>query len=132
MMPGMTTPTIDAADIVHRYWAAANARDWDAFGALLAPDMVYEIPQTRERVQGRAAYLRFNVEYPGDWQAVPHRIVGTGSSAASWTRFTVGDSEAPGLCFFDLDEAGLITRVTDFWPEPYEPPPGRGHLVQRY
>jgi hypothetical protein len=25
---------------------------------------------------------------------------------------------------------GLITHVTDFWPEPYEPPPGREHLVE--
>jgi len=30
------------------------------------------------------------------------------------------------------DWDGLITRVTDFWPEPYEPPPGREHLVERY
>jgi len=22
--------------------------------------------------------------------------------------------------------------VTDFWPEPYEPPPGREHLVERW
>jgi len=26
----------------------------------------------------------------------------------------------------------LITQVTDFWPEPYEPPPGREHLVERW
>ncbi|MGW0912857.1 hypothetical protein ACWD1Z_14085 [Streptomyces sp. NPDC002784] len=22
--------------------------------------------------------------------------------------------------------------VTDFWPEPYEPPAGRGHLAERF
>ena len=27
---------------------------------------------------------------------------------------------------------GLIARVADFWPEPYEPPPGRDHLVERF
>ena len=26
---------------------------------------------------------------------------------------------------------GLVTRVTDFWPKPYEPPSGREHLVER-
>ena len=25
-----------------------------------------------------------------------------------------------------------ITRITDFWPEPYEPPSGREHLVERW
>jgi SnoaL-like domain len=39
------------------YWAAAEARDWDAFVKLLAVDVVYQGPQTRERVRGRAALL---------------------------------------------------------------------------
>lgn len=37
-----------------------------------------------------------------------------------------------GLCFFELDEDGLISRITDFWPEPYELPASRAHLVERY
>jgi hypothetical protein len=24
----------------------------------------------------------------------------------------------------------LIARITDFWPEPYDPPAGREHLVE--
>ena len=28
--------------------------------------MVYEIPQSRERIRGRDRYLQFNQEYPGD------------------------------------------------------------------
>ena len=35
------------------------------------------------------------------------------------------------MVFFEFAD-GLITRVTDFWPEPYEPPPGREHLVERW
>ena len=38
----------------------------------------------------------------------------------------------PGLCFFDLDSGGRIARITDFWPEPYEPPASRAHLMERY
>jgi hypothetical protein len=37
----------------------------------------------------------------------------------------------PEMAFFEFAD-GLITRVTDFWPEPYEPPPGREHLVERW
>jgi len=36
------------------------------------------------------------------------------------------------VAFFDFDDDGLITRVTDFWPEPYAPPAGRQHLVERW
>lgn len=35
-----------------------------------------------------------------------------------------------GVTFFELD-GDLISRVTDFWPEPYQPPAGREHLVER-
>jgi hypothetical protein len=124
---------MSAKDVVASYWAAANARDWAAFGRLLAPGVVYELPQTGERIRGRVTYVRFNAEYPGDWTVEPVRIVGDGAShAASWTRFLVGGEEQPALCFFDLDEAGLIAQITDFWPYPYEAPPGREHLTERF
>ncbi len=122
----------DARDAVSRFWSTCEARDWTAFGQLLADDVVYEAPQTRERVRGREAYVRFNAEYPGDWRIVVERAVGDDRHAATWIRFQVDDKEQPGLCFFDLDERGLIAHLTDFWPEPYEPPPGREHLVERY
>jgi ketosteroid isomerase-like protein len=122
----------DARHVVERYWEAAEARDWAAFGALLADDVVYEAPQTRERVRGRAAYVRFNVEYPGDWHVRVERAVGDQRHAASWIRFDNEGTVETGLCFFDVDDHGKISRITDFWPEPYEPPPGREHLVERW
>jgi hypothetical protein len=38
----------------------------------------------------------------------------------------------PGITCFDLDAAGRIAHITDFWPDPHEPPAGREHLVERY
>jgi predicted ester cyclase len=123
----------DARAVVAAYWAAAEARDWDAFGRLLADDVVYEGPQTRERVRGRDAYVRFNVEgFPGPWHVEVQRIVGEANHAASWIEFSGTEGRQPGLCFFELNEAGLIARITDFWPDPYELPASRAHLVERY
>lgn len=123
----------NAHQVVADYWTAAEARDWAAFAGLLAPDVVYEGPQTRERVRGRDAYVRFNVEgFPGDWHIAVERIVGEGRHAATWIRFSGADGIQPGLCFFDLDEDGRIARITDFWPDPYELPASRAHLVERY
>jgi ketosteroid isomerase-like protein len=123
----------NAHDVVAAYWAAAEARDWAAFGDLVAEDVVYEAPQTRERVRGRAAYLRFNAEgFPGDWHLSVQRIVGQDRHAASWIQMAEAGDRYPGLCFFDLDSDGRIARITDFWPEPYEPSAGRARLVERY
>jgi ketosteroid isomerase-like protein len=123
----------DAHDVVAAYWAAAEARDWAAFGGLLAEDVVYEGPQTRERVRGRDAYLRFNAQgFPGGWHLQVQRIVGEGSHAASWIQMSEDGDHYPGLCFFDLGSDGRIARITDFWPTPYELPASRAHLVERY
>ncbi len=123
---------VDPRQVVAAYWAAADARDWEAFAALVAADVVYEVPQTRERVRGREAYRRFNAEYPGDWSVTVERVIGAGSEAVSWTRFEVDGEVMTGLCFFVLDDDGLIAHLSDFWPEPYDPPPGREHLVERW
>jgi predicted ester cyclase len=124
----------DAHEVVAAYWAAAEARDWDTFGGLLADDVVYQGPQTREQVRGRAAYLRFNIEgFPGDWHVAVQRIVGEGRHAASWLDFSIEGRTQPGLCFFDLDDDDdRIARIADFWPDPYEIPASRAHLVERY
>ncbi len=123
-----------AAEFVAAYWAAANNRDWASFGDLVADDVLYEGPQTRERVRGRDAYLRFNIEgFPGDWHLEVIRIVGGDRGAASWIQFTNADgSVQPGLCFFDFDGQGRIAHITDFWPDPYDLPAQRAHLVEHY
>ena len=59
-------------------------------------------------------------------------MVGADAHAATWTRFLVDGAEQPALTFLDLDAEGRVARVTDFWPEPYDPPAGREHLVERY
>jgi hypothetical protein len=102
--------------------------------AIIADDVVYEGPRTRERVRGATNYVRFNVEgFPGDWHLRVVRIVGEGQHAASWIEFTTADGASqPGLCFFELSDDGKIVRITDFWPDPYELPEQRAHLVERY
>jgi predicted ester cyclase len=124
----------DSSTVVAAYWAAANERDWKTFASLLAEDVVYEAPQTGERVRGRDNYLRFNIEgFPGDWRLEVVQVVGEKNAAASWIEFTNADgTRQPGLCFFVLNGQARIVRITDYWPEPYEPPPSREHLVERY
>lgn len=129
---GMMAETSTRAGIVRAYWDSANARDWERFGALLADDVVYELPQTRERVTGRDNYVRFNAEYPGDWRISLIRVIAESGQAVSWIDFLVGDESMPAVTFFDFDDSALITRITDIWPQPYEPPAGREHLVARY
>src|SRR5580700_7290264 len=123
----MTSPR----ELVTAYWAAAEARDWEAFGRLLTEDVLYQAPMSHERVAGKAAYLRFNAEgFTGDWHLAVQRIVADEGTAASWIAMTDAGETYPGLTFFEVAD-GLITRITDFWPQPYEPSADRAHLTER-
>ncbi|WRZ91579.1 nuclear transport factor 2 family protein [Streptomyces sp. NBC_01007] len=122
----------DLRKTVESHWAAADAREWGAFADLLADDVVYTLPQTRERISGRERYVEFNREYPGDWHVRIERVLVEPGQAVTWTHFTVGLEEMHAITFFTADEEGRIATVTDFWPEPYEPPAGREHLSERY
>ncbi len=123
----------DTHQLIAAYWAAAEARDWATFGGLVAADVIYNGPQARERVRGREAYLRFNAEgFDREWHLRVERIVAEGRSAASWIEMSEPDGSYPGVCFFEIDDEGLIARITDFWPAPYDLPASRAHLVERY
>ncbi|MFD3931974.1 nuclear transport factor 2 family protein [Streptomyces sp. NPDC058614] len=128
----------DLRKTVESYWATADARDWAAFADMLAEDVVYTLPQTREVIRGRERFVQFNREYPGHWHVRTERVVAepgqavTAGQAVTWILVTVGLEEMHAITFFTVDESGRITSITDFWPEPYEPPPGREHLVERY
>ncbi|MDQ0941829.1 nuclear transport factor 2 family protein [Streptomyces sp. V1I1] len=117
---------------VESYWTAAEARDWAAFASTLGEDVLYDLPQTRERIHGKEKYLQFNREYPGDWHIRVQRIVADGDQVVTWVHAVVGLEEMYAITFFTGDEEGRITAITDFWPEAYEPPSGREHLVARY
>ena len=121
----------DAKALVAAFADRLERRDWASFAELLDPDVVYELPQTRERIRSRDRYVQFNSEYPGDWHIEPQVALGDDHDGSLLFRWTLGDETALAVAFFEVAD-GRITKITDFWPEPYEPPPGREHLVERW
>ncbi|MGH3662999.1 MAG: nuclear transport factor 2 family protein [Micromonosporaceae bacterium] len=124
--------TSQTRQAVRAYVERTEQRDWQALSELLAEDVVYEMPQTRETIHGRAAFLQFNKEYPGDWHLRLRRVVADGPHAAAWIDARVGAEQQDACVWFELSEPGLISRIVDYWPEPYVPPPGREHLTTRH
>jgi hypothetical protein len=89
------------------------------------------IQHTRERIRGRLAFLQFNMDYPGDWHLRVRQVVADGTLAALWLDVRVG-ADGQDACVWVEVVQGHINRITDYWPEPYDPPPGREHLVERW
>lgn len=119
-------------EIITKYWKAANNRDWETFEILLSENIVYELPQTRERVRGRRAFREFNETYPGDWSLfIVRLVVDAEGLGASQIRFESDGEEQTGISFFDI-QGGLIQRITEFWPSPYTPPVRKTNVIERY
>jgi len=107
--------------LIERFFAALESRDWSRFAEVLHPEVVYEIPQSRERIRGRDDYVRFNREYPGDWHVTPTVILVDGTDGVGRFQWRVGDTpDEEAFVFFGVRD-GLLASVTDFWPEPYDP-----------
>jgi hypothetical protein len=53
--------------LLRAYVERLEARDWAGVAGLLHPDVICRLPQTREIVRGRDAYLRWNRDYPDGW-----------------------------------------------------------------
>lgn len=124
--------TSTAVDIVRQFWTLMQTNDFAAVASVLAPDFVLEWPQTKERIRGADRFVRMNSEYPahGRWQFTIHRIVGDGRDAVSDVAIADGVQQARAISFFETAD-GRVRRIVEYWPEPYEPPANRAHLVER-
>lgn len=118
--------------IVERFWQAMNTNDWEAVARLLHDDYVLEWPQSGECIRGRANFVAVNAHYPaaGRWRFTVGRIVADERGAASDTQVTDGARVDRALSFFEPRD-GLIWRVTEYWPEPFEAAAWRAQWVER-
>lgn len=113
-----------------RHWSLANERRWDEFATLLHADLHYEVPQTREYIDSAAGYLDMFRTWPGAWKGEIKDLVCAEHRAVSVIEFRVGTEVMTGITIFGFDH-GKIVSVTDYWPDPYEPPPRQTTFVKR-
>ena len=121
----------ESKTIIENYWEAANNRDWKTFESFLSEHLVYELPQTRERIRGRSAFREFNQTYPGNWTLMVVRLVVEEDRAVSQISFFDNDEEQTGISFFEIQN-GLIHRIIEYWPSPYDPPFRNAKSIERY
>ena len=107
------------------------SNDFQAVSAVLAPNFVLEWPQSKERIRGAERFAQMNQEYPahGLWKFTVNRLVGSELEAVSEVEVTDGVQKARAITFFTVQQ-GKVTRLVEFWPEPYAPPANRAHLVE--
>ncbi len=125
-------PATAAIDVVREFWRLMASNDFHATAAVLAPEFVLEWPQSGERIHGPRHFAQMNQDYPahGPWRFTIHRLFGSATEVVSDVAVTDGVQAGRALSLFTVD-GGRIVRLVEFWPEPFEAPAWRAHLVER-
>ena len=120
-----------SGEIVREFWRLMATNDFHSVLAVLAPDFVLEWPQSNERIRGGERFAQMNAEYPahGRWQFTLKRFVEGGNEVVTEVAITDGVQSATAISFFTV-EKGRVSRLVEYWPEPYAAPSSRAHLVE--
>jgi hypothetical protein len=129
---GKAVSDSSAVEVAREFWRLMSTNDFRCVVAVLSPGFVLEWPQSKELIRGAERFAQMNAEYPshGAWSFSINRLIGSESEAVSDVTVTDGVQTARAISFFTI-QAGKIVRLVEYWPEPYEPPPSRAHLVER-
>lgn len=121
----------DPGALVREFWSRMQGNDFASVAALLGADFVLEWPQSNERIRGAANFVQMNQEYPshGPWRTSVNRLVAEGDEVVSDVSVSDGVQHARAISFFDV-AGGLIRRIVEYWPDPFEAPAHRKHLVE--
>jgi ketosteroid isomerase-like protein len=120
-----------ASAVVHEFWRLMATNDFASVAGVLAPTFVLEWPQSNERIRGPERFVTMNAEYPahGPWRFTINRVVGDEGEVATDVSVTDGAQHARAISFFTVAD-GRITRLVEYWPEPFAARADRAHLAE--
>jgi ketosteroid isomerase-like protein len=139
--------------IVERYAGAVQDQDLDALALLFADDYVDEMPQSGERVRGKANELAILRNYPGGlgtieptsarlvgaedrWVVTPTfaplRIEGSGDVYTYVGTATYANGETWQMIQIVELHQGKIAKTTSWFAAPFEAPAWRAQYVERF
>lgn len=139
--------------IVERYARAIQDKDFDAIAALIADDFIDEMPQSGERVRGKANELAMLRNYPGGvgtiepssaqlvgsedrWVLTPSfsvlRIEGSGDvyTYVGTARYPNGETWQM-ISIIELRQ-GKVAKTTTWYAAPFDAPDWRAPFVERF
>lgn len=120
----------EGLDEVLRRIGLAEELDPETEDRLRHDDYVMEMPQSGERIRGRARMRSFQEHYPTPPTVTVREVRSAGDLiVVELTNDYRGDVFHAAM-ILELEE-GKIRRDTRYYAEPFDPPPWRAHLVER-
>jgi hypothetical protein len=112
-----------AETTVREFWRLMATNDFPSVKAVLAEDFSADWPQTNEHIPTPDSFCALNAAYPaaGPWVFTLNRLIATATEAVTDVSITDGATTARAITFFTV-HADKIQKITEFWPDPTQPP----------
>jgi hypothetical protein len=99
--------------------------------AVRRPDVVIELPQSRERIRGRDAMRTMQEMFPSPAPVFTLRnVTGAGQVWVAEADIDYGEDRSQAVVIFELGRDGLIAREIRYYTQPFEAPAWRASLVE--
>jgi limonene-1,2-epoxide hydrolase len=139
-------------EIVEQFARAVEAKDFDTQEALMADDVITDMPQSGERIRGKANAMAVIRNYPGgvgtvdagtsrlvgsedQWVMTPTfsvlRIEGSGDIYTYAGKVTYSNGETWDMVAIVELRGGKVAKVTTWYAAPFEAPDWRAPYVER-
>jgi len=113
---------LDFDSLIRTHLEAANRNDFDTMDELLTEEYTLELPQSGERIKGKAKIRDLHVNYPAKVHFVTRRVVGQGDLAVWEGTITYNDGPPMNRVAIFEFRNGKIARETDYFGEAFPAP----------
>ncbi|HEX3476222.1 MAG TPA: nuclear transport factor 2 family protein [Kofleriaceae bacterium] len=115
---------------LERHWTASEAGDYQVEHDLYQDDAALEYPQSGERIRGRPNIQAARALHPAKRHFRIDRILGGGDLWVTEYVITYDGKPLNTVSIMEFHE-GKVTRETQYFAEPFEPPAYRAGFVER-
>jgi len=115
---------------VREFWKIFDSRKFAEVKPLLIDDFVCVWPQSNEVIKGADNLIALNKNYPGEWKIDCKRVISSENNAVSEIELMCDGKKVYATSFFEIKD-GKISKMTEYWSDPYDAPKWREKWVEK-
>jgi hypothetical protein len=114
---------------IEEHWKASELGDIDTEHAIYAADAILDYPQSCERFRSRSRIQAQRGGHPAERHFTIIRILGGGDLWVSECVITYDGATTHSVSIMEFTD-GLVTHETQYFADPFQPPPSRAPLAE--
>jgi hypothetical protein len=119
-------------DVVNSLIAAINNKDLEALDKVFSGDVIFEWPQSGERINGNQNRREIYNRFPSLPAIKPNRLDGRDDLWILEAELDYGDDDKYQCVFIFEIKNGVISKETAYWTKPFPAPEWRKPWVENF